>query len=93
MKGRKNMATFFNQATLSYSGGIVNSNITSGEILEVLSVTKKGKVTAKKKGTSMVYAKVGKKKLSCKVTVKKQTVTQAPQEAPTIIPIPWDLPI
>lgn len=60
---------------------------------EVLSVTKKGKVTAKKKGTSMVYAKVGKKKLSCKVTVKKQTVTQAPQEAPTIIPIPWDLPI
>ena len=40
MKGRKNMATFFNQATLSYSGGVVNSNITSGEILEVLSVTK-----------------------------------------------------
>ena len=34
------MATFFNQATLSYSGGVVNSNITSGEILEVLSVTK-----------------------------------------------------
>ena len=40
MKGRENMATFFNQATLSYSGGVVNSNITSGEILEVLSVTK-----------------------------------------------------
>lgn len=40
MKGRKNMATFFNQATLSYSGGVVNSNITSGQILEVLSVTK-----------------------------------------------------
>ena len=40
MKGRKNMATFFNQATLSYSGGVVNSNITSGEIVEVLSVTK-----------------------------------------------------
>lgn len=34
------MATFFNQATLSYSGGTVNSNITSGEILEVLSVNK-----------------------------------------------------
>ena len=34
------MATFFNQATLSYSGGVVNSNITSGEIVEVLSVTK-----------------------------------------------------
>jgi len=34
------MATFFNQATLSYSGGTVNSNITTGEILEVLSATK-----------------------------------------------------
>lgn len=34
------MATFFNQATLSYSGGTVNSNITTGEILEVLSASK-----------------------------------------------------
>lgn len=34
------MATFFNQATLSYSGGTVNSNITTGEIIEVLSATK-----------------------------------------------------
>ncbi len=34
------MATFFNQATLSYNGNIVNSNITTGELLEVLSATK-----------------------------------------------------
>lgn len=34
------MTTFFNQATLSYSGGTVNSNITTGEILEVLSASK-----------------------------------------------------
>ncbi len=34
------MAIFTNQATLSYSGGTVNSNITTGEILEVLSATK-----------------------------------------------------
>ncbi len=34
------MAIFYNQATLSYNGGIVNSNITTGEILEALSVTK-----------------------------------------------------
>ncbi len=34
------MATFTNQATLSYSGGTINSNITTGEILEVLSATK-----------------------------------------------------
>lgn len=34
------MATFFNQATLSYNGNVRSSNITSGEILNVLSATK-----------------------------------------------------
>ena len=34
------MATFFNQATLSYGSTTVNSNVTTGEIVEVLSVTK-----------------------------------------------------
>lgn len=34
------MAIFTNRATLSYSGGTVNSNTVTGELLEVLSVTK-----------------------------------------------------
>lgn len=34
------MATFFNQATLSYNGNVVNSNVVSGEILSVLSASK-----------------------------------------------------
>ncbi len=34
------MAVFYNQANLSYNGGNTNSNIVSGEILEVLSATK-----------------------------------------------------
>lgn len=34
------MATFFNQATLSYNGNIADSNIISGTIVETLSVTK-----------------------------------------------------
>ena len=34
------MAVFYNQANLSYNGGNTNSNIVTGEILEVLSVTK-----------------------------------------------------
>ncbi len=34
------MATFYNQATLSYNDNITNSNIVSGEFLEVLSATK-----------------------------------------------------
>lgn len=34
------MATFYNQATLRYNNTVTNSNIASGELLEVLSVTK-----------------------------------------------------
>lgn len=34
------MATFTNQATLSYSGGSTNSNIITGEIVEVLTISK-----------------------------------------------------
>lgn len=34
------MAIFTNQATLSYSGGVINSNTAVGEIVEVLSMTK-----------------------------------------------------
>lgn len=34
------MATFYNQATLSYNNTTTNSNIVSGELVEVLSVTK-----------------------------------------------------
>ncbi|MBR3836265.1 MAG: DUF11 domain-containing protein [Clostridia bacterium] len=34
------MATFFNQATLTYNGNTVNSNIVSGELVEVVSATK-----------------------------------------------------
>ena len=38
---------------------------------KVASVTKKGKVKAKKKGKASIVAKVGKKKYTCKVTVGK----------------------
>ncbi len=34
------MATFTNQATLSYRGGVVSSNVVTGQIIEVLSATK-----------------------------------------------------
>lgn len=34
------MATFYNQATLSYNGNVKSSNITTGEIIEVLSAAK-----------------------------------------------------
>ena len=34
------MATFYNQATLSYNGNVKSSNITTGNIIEVLSADK-----------------------------------------------------
>ena len=34
------MATFFNQASLSFGGSVTNSNVTVGEVLDTLAVTK-----------------------------------------------------
>ena len=52
---------------------------------KVATVSKKGVVKAKKKGTAKIYAKVGKKKLTCKVTVKakKKKATPKPKSKPT----------
>ncbi len=50
------MATFFNQATLSYSGGTVNSNVTSGEIIEVLTITKTAVVDEYTPNDTITYA-------------------------------------
>ena len=51
----------------------------------VATVNSKGKVTAKKKGTTTITAKVGSKKYTCKVTVKKK-ITASPTPKPTVIP-------
>lgn len=50
------MALFFNQATLSYSGKTVNSNITTGEILEVLTANKTAVINEYSVGTDLTYA-------------------------------------
>ncbi len=49
------MAIFYNQATLSYNGGTVNSNITSGEIIEVLSATKTAVTDVYSDGSDITY--------------------------------------
>lgn len=57
---------------------------------KVASVTKKGKVKAKKKGKASIVAKVGKKKYICKVTVgkvsKKSTKNVKKTAVPTATP-------
>jgi len=50
------MATFYNQATLTYSGGVVTSNITVGEVMEALSVTKTAVVDEYSQNSDVTYA-------------------------------------
>lgn len=58
------------KVTLKVSG--IKSKVKwSSSKKSIATVTKKGVVTAKKSGTSTITAKVGKKKFTCKVTVKK----------------------
>ena len=49
------MASFFNQATLSYNGISTNSNITVGELVEVLSMTKTAITDTYNDGDNVVY--------------------------------------
>ncbi|BBF44079.1 cell surface protein [Lachnospiraceae bacterium KM106-2] len=52
---------------------------------KVATVSKKGVVTAKKKGSTNIIAKYGKKKYTCKVTVKNPKKTPTPvTPAPTV---------
>ncbi len=49
------MATFYNQATLTYNGRTVSSNVTSGELMSVLSATKTAVTGEYSQGTELVY--------------------------------------
>lgn len=49
------MATFTNQATLRYNGNVVNSNITTGELLEVLSATKTAVIDSYSQDSDITY--------------------------------------
>lgn len=49
------MAVFTNQATLTYNGNVINSNITTGEFLEVLSATKTAVMNTYSQGTEITY--------------------------------------
>jgi len=49
------MAVFTNQATLRYNGNVINSNIATGEIIEVLSATKTAVITSYNQGSDITY--------------------------------------
>ena len=50
------MATFFNQATLTYNGNTINSNIVTDELVEVLSATKTALTNDYSAGDVVSYA-------------------------------------
>ena len=50
------MAIFTNQARLTYNGQSVNSNVTTGEIIEVLSISKVALDNSYRAGDTIVYA-------------------------------------
>lgn len=52
---RREMATFYNQATLSYNGISTTSNIATGELVDILSVTKTPLLQVYTQGGSVVY--------------------------------------
>ncbi len=49
------MATFYNRATLSYNGNLINSNVTAGEIVETLSMTKTAVTTTYNRNDRITY--------------------------------------
>ena len=53
--GGNNVATFTNKATLSYNGGSVDSNTVTGELLEVLSITKTAVLDEYTTGDTVTY--------------------------------------
>lgn len=62
---------------------------------KIATVTKKGVVKAKKKGTAKIVAKIGKKKYTCKVVVKakkKAKVTSKPKAVAKVTAKPVTLP-
>lgn len=62
---------------------------------KIATVTKKGVVKAKKKGTAKIVAKIGKKKYTCKVVVKakkKAKVTSKPKTVAKVTAKPGTLP-
>lgn len=50
------MATFFNQASISFNGHVTNSNVTVGEVLDVLSITKSAISSGYGSDDGVVYA-------------------------------------
>lgn len=50
------MATFINQATLTYTGGSVNSNVVTGELREVISASKNAAGSTYRPGETVAYA-------------------------------------
>lgn len=73
---KKKVTVYVGQTTTLKITGTGKKVTWSSSDKKVATVSKKGKVTAKKKGTATITAKVGKKSYKCKVTVKNPTINK-----------------
>ena len=55
LTGGMTMATFYNQATLTYNNNVINSNITIGEIQDTLTATKTAILDTYTQGDTVTY--------------------------------------
>lgn len=77
-KINKKSATLIKGKTLQLKVSGANGKITwSSSRKSVATVNSKGKVTAKKKGTATITAKIGKKKYTCKVRVETPKMSKS----------------
>ena len=72
---KKKATIYVGKATRLKLEGTTEKVVWSSSNEKVATVTQKGKVTAKKAGTTTIKAKVGKKSYKCKVTVKNPYIS------------------
>lgn len=70
---KKNVTLTVGQSTTLKVKGTTKKVTWTSSDKKVATVTKKGKVVAKQQGKATIYAKVAKKKLKCKVVVRKKS--------------------
>ena len=90
------MAAFYNQATLSFNGNVLSSNITAGEIVEVISATQDAIITTYAPDSENVYViniiNTGSSPvtgLTVTSDLGAYTVGEAPQPKVTVVPLTY----
>ena len=90
------MAAFYNQATLSFNGSVLSSNITAGEIVEVLSASKDAVIATYSPDSENVYVlnivnngSAAVNDLTVTIDLGAYTVDETVQPKVTVVPLTY----